>query len=382
MSKDDYSTQLVKKCHLETNAYEQVDINIDSTVYKKLQDLCSTHQNCLTENERRAILSDDWQTSNLYVLPKINKCKPVLEEIKRQQKPYIKMPMPSDLSSRPIVSGPKSVTKGLSRLLERILTPLVEQIRSYIKDERDFLRKFPNNIDKNSHIICCDVVSLYTSIPNTLGLQAIDHWTSKLSSLIPSRFTKNFILEGTKFVLENNYFAFNGTMWHQIVGTAMGKEVASPYACLTVGFLEETRLFPTILPLTYGPELSKVIEESFFRFVDDGINAIPNSIDDEHFQGTLNSMDPSIQFTVTRPSATKLNGRSAELNNFLSLKVYKTSTGKIVTDVYYKETNTHEYLHFDSHHPSHIKNNIPYCLAKTIIVSTSDEKMMEKTYQT
>ena len=51
--------------------------------------------------------------------------------------------------------------------------------------------------------------------------------------------------------------------------------------------------------------------------------------------------------------------------------------GKIITDIYYKETNTHEYLHFNSHHPSHVKNNIPYCLAKTIIISTSEEAMME-----
>ena len=88
-------------------------------------------------------------------------------------------------------------------------------------------------------------------------------------------------------------------------------------------------------------------------------------------------MDPSIQFTITRPVTTVLKGQYAEVNNFLSLKVYKTPTGKIITDVFYKETNTHEYLHFDSHHPSHIKNNIPYCLAKTIIVSTSDGTMME-----
>ena len=80
-------------------------------------------------------------------------------------------------------------------------------------------------------------------------------------------------------MLENNYFAFNGTTWHQTIGTAMGKEVASPYACLTVGFLEETRLFPIILPRTYGPELAKEIEENLFRFVDDGISGLPPVID-------------------------------------------------------------------------------------------------------
>ena len=112
------------------------------------------------------------------------------------------MEMPDDLTSRPIVSGPKSVTKGLSKLLEKILTPLVKQLRTYIKDERDFLSKFPRDIGEGKYVICCDVKSLYTSIPNSLGLQAIEYWIDRLAHLIPTRFTKEFIIEGTKFVLE------------------------------------------------------------------------------------------------------------------------------------------------------------------------------------
>ena len=136
--------------------------------------------------------------------------------------------MPSDLTSRPIVSGPKSVTKGISKLLEQILTPLVGQLKTYVKDERDFLKKFPKQIDPDSYILCCDVKSLYSSTPNELGLQAVEYWVEKLAHLIPRRFSKNFILEGTKFVLENNNFHFHDKTMRQIIGTAMGKEVASP----------------------------------------------------------------------------------------------------------------------------------------------------------
>ena len=211
-----------------------------------------------------------------------------------------------------------------------------------------------------------------------LGLQAINYWTDKLHHLIPSRFTKEFIMEGTKFVLENNYFSFNTTTWHQIIGTAMGKEVASPYACLTVGFLEETLLFPTLIPSSLDQASSERIIQKFFRFVDDGITILPKTVDPENFKSILNSMHPAIQFTITEPTTTKLKDENAEYINFLSLKVYTTTTGKIITDIYYKETNTHEYLHYDSHHPTHVKNNIPFCLAKTIIVSTSDETMMEQ----
>ena len=234
------------------------------------------------------------------------------------------------------------------------------------------------NIGSDSYILCCDVISLYTSIPNELGLQAIEFWVEKLQHLIPTRFTKEFVVEGTRFVLENNYFCFNGTTWHQLVGTAMGKEVASPYACLTVRYLEETILFPTLLPRTYGQTLANTIIERFYRFVDDGITALPTNVDPHTFNNTLNKMNPAIQFTITEPTTINVNNETLKSTNFLSLKVNSASSGNIITDIFYKETNTHEYLHYNSHHPAHVKNNIPYCLAKRIIVATSDEATMEK----
>ena len=47
------------------------------------------------------------------------------------------------------------------------------------------------------------------------------------------------------------------------------------------------------------------------------------------------------------------------------------SDGRIETDIYYKDTNSHDYLHYNSHHPEHVKKNIPYTLAKKIIVFCS-----------
>ena len=40
-------------------------------------------------------------------------------------------------------------------------------------------------------------------------------------------------------------------------------------------------------------------------------------------------------------------------------------------DIYYKATITHDYLPYDSAHPHHTKNNIPYKLTKRIIVFVS-----------
>ena len=47
--------------------------------------------------------------------------------------------------------------------------------------------------------------------------------------------------------------------------------------------------------------------------------------------------------------------------------------GRLETDIFYQENNTHDYRNYFSHHPEHAKQNIPYNLAKRIIVFVSDK---------
>ena len=49
----------------------------------------------------------------------------------------------------------------------------------------------------------------------------------------------------------------------------------------------------------------------------------------------------------------------------------------VETDIYYKDTNFHDYHLFDSAHPDHSKGNVPYNLAKRIIVFVSNEEKTE-----
>ena len=63
---------------------------------------------------------------------------------------------------------------------------------------------------------------------------------------------------------------FNDTMWHQLFGTAMGTIFAPSYACLTIGYLEITKLYPK-LALIFSIEVCRQIEETYKRHMDDGI---------------------------------------------------------------------------------------------------------------
>ena len=50
---------------------------------------------------------------------------------------------------------------------------------------------------------------------------------------------------------------------------------------------------------------------------------------------------------------------------FSDVLVYKEGQ-KMHTDIFYKKIGTHQYLNFNSCHPKHTKQNIPYSLAKRI----------------
>ena len=143
-------------------------------------------------------------------------------------------------------------------------------------------------------------MSLYKSIPHDLGLEILSYWIEKKRNLIPERFTKAFIVEAASFVLSNKNFQFGSYMFLQLVGTAMSTKFAPRYACLSVNYLEETILFPRLLPLHFTLTECKLIEDIFKRFMDDGFVLWPKNSNIDVFRKLLNEQHPSLKFTVEK----------------------------------------------------------------------------------
>ena len=59
---------------------------------------------------------------------------------------------------------------------------------------------------------------------------------------------------------------------------------------------------------------------------------------------------------------------------FLDILLLKKGTS-IITDIYYKQTDTKQYLHFKSSHERHVKTNLPYSLARRICTIISDNNL-------
>ena len=88
----------------------------------------------------------------------------------------------------------------------------------------------------------------------------------------------------------------------------------------------------------------------------------------------LNSIDPNIKFLAE--TSEELNRPSGGLP-FLDVEAY-FKEGEIHFDLYHKETDTFNYLPFSSSHPRHCVRNIPYSLARRIVVIVSEQHNVTK----
>ena len=103
------------------------------------------------------------------------------------------------------------------------------------------------------------------------------------------------------------------------------------------------------------------------RYVDDTFCEIEQQYAEE-FRKHLNSISPSITFTLEREQNQSLA--------FLNVKITRNKDNTISTTIYKKPTHTDRYFQFDSHHPKHHK----FAVAKTlhnrvdIHVTNNDDK--------
>ena len=160
----------------------------------------------------------------------------------------------------------------------------------------------------------------------------------------------------------------------------MGTKLGPPYACLSLGYSEETISFPRLLPLHFIFTECKLLEEIFKRFMDDGFFLWPKNANIDIFRELLNELHPLLKFTVEKGknSCEQNFDTFAQVLIFLDVSIILHQSGRLETDIFCKETNSHDYLNYFNHHPEHTKQNIPYNLAKRIIVFVSDEEKMNE----
>lgn len=352
---------------LENSTYYEKQPSYESKeVMQKLKTIINEYGQQLTEKETKYLLSFNIKTSNFYGLPKIHKSQTIKDKCKISESTYINVTSPDDLTIRPIVAGPTCETHRISSLLDILLKPYISKVHSYIRDTVDFLNTIPEKINPQSILVSFDVTNLYSNIPHDLGLTAIEHWIDKFPNLLHDRFSKDFVLKSLQLILENNYMHFNDIIYKQKLGTAMGTKVAPTYATLVLGYLEE-KLYSNIQD-KFGHDYETFIRKSWKRYLDDCFIIWDKSENQlTEFVNILNTLSTTLKFTMEWDK---------NMLPFLDVMVLKKED-RIITDVFYKITDTKQYLLFDSSHPRHTRNNIPYNLARRLCTIISDTDMLD-----
>ena len=222
------------------------------------------------------------------------------------------------------------------------MKPLAKQVKSFVKDTNDFLKKLSKlpSLPENFLLCTVDVVGFYPSIPYKDGLEA-------LRVALDGREDKNVstesLLDLAKCVLDNNVFEHKGEIFRQKQGTAIGTKMAPNYAILFMSKLEEMILSTSSLkPMVWW----RYIDDVFFLWEHDEESL-------KLFLEHLNQAHPTIKFTADY---------SYDSVNFLDVRVSRKGD-RLATDLYVKPTNTHQYLQALSCHPNHCKSSIPYSQA-------------------
>ena len=207
---------------------------------------------------------------------------------------------------------------------------------------------------------------MYTNINNDLGKEAINYWLEKDPDSLPRNISKEFILEALGIVLECNVFFFDNRYYLQIKGTGMGTKLALTYATLVMGYLE-LKLYDKIEE-KFGTEFSKRCKEEWMRYLDDCfINWDTRIPEVTELLLTINNLNKGIKFRMDA-LPTK--------NTFLQI-LHGLKNNKIITDIYYKPTDTFQFLPFTSCHPKHIKKKVPYNLARRICTIVDEKDTLD-----
>ena len=177
---------------------------------------------------------------------------------------YLPKPHKIGTPLRPIISGLKHPTIKISKFLDDLLRPLFDQMASKTTVTSGFklVKKLQEwsaiNMRQGTLFCTIDVTDLYTMVPQVEGVLSLKKMLDHLKLKHLGGLKIETISRLSRFVMQNNYFSYNGQYYHQIKGGAMGSPLTLTVANCYMYFYEQ--------------QIVKQIKNSFglyFRYIDD-----------------------------------------------------------------------------------------------------------------
>ena len=341
-------TQQVEEMLSDKDTYKTLENDPTSSNKRKLVTMLRKHNKDgkFSQKEYKEIYPTAEGIPRMYCTPKIHKNK-----------------IPAPL--RPIVDCTGSVTYGTSKHLVAILRPLVGKTEQHCKNSAQLAQDLANvKVLSDEIIISHDVVALFTKTPVDATLKIVRARLEADKSLKKrTKLTVDDIMELLTFVTKATYFMFNGKIYKQLDGFAMGDPLSAVMSNLFMENLEQ-KAIPSA-PIECRLSLWK-------RYVDDILEKIV--VDTlPVLTAHLNSQDETgmIKFTDECEHERQLA--------FLDAKICVNDDGTIRLKIFRKATHTDQYLMFDSHHPLEHKLSVVRTLLsrKESIVTCEEDRVEE-----
>jgi hypothetical protein len=238
-------------------------------------------------------------------------------------------------SLRPIVPSHSWVTSRVSEVIDHLCRPLLGKLPWVVNSSKEVINNLRDVwIDSEDIWICTgDVVAFYTNInAQECGKIVAGAWERYLSD---SKISKTTISRMIRFVMENNFFSFQGEMWKQLDGLAMGTSCAPILANIYAAFFERKhRLLDEPGVLLYN------------RYIDDILLI---------FKGTKTELTHFLN-KVKLGRLTVNWDTSFQKGEFLDIEILKLTDlhgPKLATRLFRKEMNKFLYIPWSSAHPLH-----------------------------
>ena len=299
---------------LNDNQFQIVQQDQTSTIERKIQDMVRKIKGKLSKKEYRTVYPTGSSPAKMYGTAKVHK---------------LKTNNVDDLPLRPIISNVGTASYHLAKYLAKLLSPL--SFSEYtVSSSKQFISEFTKKrVPRHRKLISFDVTSLFTNVPLDFTIDLIlkrIYDRKEIKTSISREEMKELLLICTK----NVHFTFNGTIYTQNDGVAMG----SPLGPVIAG------IFMVELERSVVPTLSRYMS-NWKRYVDDTICWI-NEDAIEIVLKKLNSFHKNISFTYEMES----DGNIA----FLDVQLIRQNCD-IVTTVFRKATDNDIYLSWNSFAP-------------------------------
>jgi len=323
MNRSDYVKKKVDDILKDKTKFSQIPNKPESLIIKNEDKLNSflrklKKEEVINESTYSSLFTSGSRPGILYGLPKIHK---------------------ANLPVRPILSALGTINYNVSKFFIPILKRLT--LNQYtIQNTFTFVQKLIEIPHANDYVLASfDVTNLFTNVPLDETIDIIMNSLFEKSDKVLG-FNRMYFKKLLDIATKDIMFWFNGTLYKQIEGVAMGSPLGPTLANIFMCYNESKWL--ENCPIEFKPK-------HYFRYVDDTLLLFKSEDEVNKFLEYLNNQHPNIKFTCE----IEQNGHLP----FLDIDISR-DMNSFVSSVYRKPTYTGLTTKFNSYIPIKYKGNL------------------------